>query len=184
MKVVCCTALLLGLLISPASAGTINVSINPVSQYVPLAAGTAQVEIRATIAEADAIFGWGMDLNLSNANVSFTSADVVINNLLFDPATSMDGDGLAGLVQPPAQVWGTNILLATVILTLNAEGITYLTPGDSNPAPFVGDLSEGFSIDPDPGFANMVYTGGSITTPEPTALTLLALGGLALLRRR
>jgi hypothetical protein len=183
MKVVCCTALLLGLLISPALAGTINVTISPASQYVPLVNGTAQVDILATIAEEDALYGWGIDLNLSNANVSFTAGDVVINQALFDPATAHDGDGLAALVQPPNAVWGTNILLATIYLTLNAEGMTLLTPGDSNPAPlFTGDLFEGF-IDAD-GFVPVHYTGGVIITPEPAALSLLALGGLALLRRR
>jgi len=182
MKVVCCTALLLGLLISPAVAGTITVTIDPVSQYVPYP-GTAQVEIRATIAQEDALYGWGIDLGLSNGNVSFTDADVVINQLLFDPATSHDGDGLAALVQPPATVWGTNILLATVYLTLNAEGMTLLTPGDSNPAPlFNGDLFEGFTDAQ--GFVPVNYTGGVIYTPEPAALSLLALGALALLRRR
>ena len=53
MKVVCCTALLLGLLISPALAGTITVTIDPVSQYVPFSNGIAQVDILATIAEED-----------------------------------------------------------------------------------------------------------------------------------
>lgn len=183
MKVVCCTALLLGLLISPALAGTINVSIDPASQYVPLANGTATVEIRASIGEADAIVGWGIDLNLSNGNVSFTSADVVINQLLFDPATAHDGDGLAALVSPPGTVWGSDVLLATVYLTLNAEGMTLLNPGDSNPPPFNGDLFEGFVNDAG-GFIPVNYTGGVIYTPEPAALSLLALGALALLRRR
>jgi hypothetical protein len=184
MKVVCCTALLLGLLISPTLAGTITVTLSPVSQSVDISAGFAQVDIRATITEADKIYGWGMDLNLSNANVAFTDADVVVNGALFDPATAHDGDGLAALVQPPGAVWGTNILLATVYLTLNAEGVTLLTPGDSNPAPlFNGDLFEGFTAAG--GFVPVIYTGGSITiTPEPAALSLLALGALALLRRR
>jgi hypothetical protein len=183
MKVVCCTALLLGLLISPALAGTINVTISPAFQLVPLANGTAQVDILADIAQEDAIYGWGIDLSLSNGNVSFTSGDVVINQALFDPATAHDGDGLSALVQPPGTVWGNDILLATIYLTLNAEGMTLLTPGDSNPAPlFTGDLFEGFTDAQ--GFVPVNYTGGVIVTPEPAALSLLALGALALLRRR
>ncbi len=186
MKVVCSTALLLGLLISPALAGTIEVFINPAFQSVDLAAGTADVQILANIQEADAIFGWGIDLNRDNGNVSFTSGDVAVGPL-FDPATAPDGDGLAGLVAPSGTVWGTNVLLATVTLTLNALGTTVLTPGDSNPFPFHGDLTEGFVGYPPEArdFRLVHYTGGSITiTPEPAALSLLALGGLALLRRR
>ena len=107
----------------------------------------------------------------------------MINQALFDPATAHDGDGLAALVQPPGAVWGTNILLATVYLQLDTAGMTLLTPGDSNPAPlFNGDLFEGFTAAG--GFVPVNYIGGSITTPEPAALSLLALGGLALLRRR
>ena len=177
LKALCCGALLLGLLASPALAGVIEVTISPAFQSVDISAGTATIDILATIPEDVAIEGFGMDLNLGgDLNVSYTALDVVIGPL-FDQAFAPDGDGLAGLVQPPNVVWGTDILLATVTLQLNFVGTTTLLPGDSNAA---GDLTEGFI---NGGFVPVNYTAGAIqVTPEPASLVLLALG--LVLRRR
>jgi len=179
MRIRLCTVLLIGLLVSPALA-TIVVSFNPASQFVDIGAGFTTVDIVADIPETDAIIGWGLDLGLTGTSVGF---DPVLYpptiGPLFTPAFAPDGDGLVGLVPPPGTVFGTGIVLATVLLTLDDLGTTYLdasyTPGDWP------DLTEGFMTEF--GFADVQFVQGSVTvTPEPASLVLLALVGL--LRRR
>jgi hypothetical protein len=153
------------------------VSVDPAAQFVsgPYPT-TAVVNILADIPEEDAILGWGLDLDLAGPpTVSFTALDVAIGPL-FDAAFAPDGDGLAALVQPPALVWGNDILLATITLAVDTPlGTEFLTPGAT-----LGDLTEGFITEL--GFAATAYTPGALYVPEPASLVLLALVGL--LRRR
>lgn len=177
MKVACCWALL-GLLVSPTLA-TITVTAVPDLGSVNWGAQTVEVDLLADIPQADATIGWGMDLDFSDPAYSFTAADVVIDGG-FLPAFAHDEDGLAGVVQaadPP--VWGNGILLATVTVHFTSWVIADACPSDDNPP----DLTEGFALESPPGaFADVAYFCGQI--PEPATLSLLALGGLALLRRR
>ncbi len=179
MRIRLCTALLIGLLASPALA-TIVVSFNPLNQSVDISAGTTTVDIVADIPTADAIIGWGLDLGTTGTSVSFDPGTYPPTiGPLFYPVFAPDGDGLAGLVTPPDTVSGTGIVLATVVLTLNDLGLTLLdasyTPGDWP------DLTEGFMTEN--GFAQVQFVQGSVNvTPEPASLLLLAFVGL--LRRR
>jgi hypothetical protein len=174
MRIRLCTALLIGLLASPALAGII-VSFNPPAQSVNISAGTAMVDIVANIPEADAIIGWGLDVGLTGPAVSLIPPPSIASPP-FDPAFAPDGDGLAGLVAPPGTVFGPNVVLATLTFSLDALGTTLL---DASTTP--GDLTEGFMTEL--GFAGVQFVQGSITvTPEPASLALLGL--LALLRRR
>jgi hypothetical protein len=176
MRIRWCTALLIGLLVSPALAGIV-VSFNPPAQSIDISAGTTTVDIVADIPEADAIIGWGLDLTLTGTSVSQLGPPLI--GPLFTPAYAPDGDGLAGLVPPPDVVFGPAVVLATIMLSLDDLGTTYLdasyTPGDWP------DLTEGFMTED--GFADVTFVQGSVTvTPEPASLLLLAL--LGLLRRR
>jgi hypothetical protein len=165
--------LVIGLLVSPALAGIV-VSFAPPAQSVNIGAGTTTVDIVADIPEADAIIGWGLDLGLTGTSVSVIPPPAI--GPLFNPAFAPDGDGLAGLVPPPFLVWGTGVQLATITLSLDSLGTTYL---DASVTP--GDLFEGFMTEN--GFAAVQFVQGSVTvTPEPASLALLAL--LGLLRRR
>jgi hypothetical protein len=168
--------LLIGLLASPALAGIV-VSFNPPSQTVLLSAGSTTVDIVADI--GDPLIGWGLDLGLTGTSVSQSGPPVI--GPLFDPVYTPDGDGLAGLVPPPGTVSGPGVLLATILLSLDSLGTTYL---DASITP--GDLTEGFMCCSELGecyFADVTFVQGSVTvTPEPASLLLLAL--LGLLRRR
>jgi len=171
MRIRWCTALLIGLLVSPALAGIV-VSFNPPTQ--PWGAGNnATVDIVANIPEAEAIIGWGLDLTLSGNPASLTGPPVI--GPLFDAAFAPDGDGLAGLVPPPGTVFGAQVVLASLALhTANPYGTTYL---DASYTP--GDLFEGLMTEN--GFAQVTFVQGVIK-PEPASLALF--GVLLLLRRR
>jgi hypothetical protein len=173
MRIRWCTALLVGLLASPALAGIV-VSFDPPTQPWG-AGGNASVNIVADIPEADAILGWGLDLGLSGNPASVVGSPTI--GPLFDPAFAPDGDELAALVPPPGAVFGTGVLLATLSLhtpTPDPYGITYLDASYT-----LGDLTEGFITEN--GFADVSFVQGSIT-PEPASLALLGL--LVLMRRR
>jgi len=168
---------LLGLLVSPALAGTINVYLVPASQSVNISAGTAMVNIVADIPQSDPLIGWGLDLSLVGTSVTYGGATV---GAAFDAAYAPDGDGLAGLTtvspaRPNGEIYGDGIVLAQVSLNLVELGITQLVPGYDDPV-FEGLMTPA-------GFATAAFTPGQIeVTPEPAALALLGLG--LLLRRR
>jgi hypothetical protein len=166
-------------LVASASAA-IDVSFVPASTEITTLGGTAAVDIYADIPEAEAIVGWGLDVLIDNTGIADMTGVAI--GPLFDAALqNPDGDGLAGLVPMAGNVWGTDILLATVTFTGYSAGTTGTGLGDT-----IGDNTEGFAIDPDlgGGFATAVYGTGSITViPEPMTLSLLGLALLAIRRR-
>jgi hypothetical protein len=153
-------AALVGLLISPAMAA-ITVNLQPSGQVL------------ADIPLADAIVGFGFDQIPATPGgltyLGFTAGP------LFTGVSSPDGDGIAGMVFPPAVVYGTGVLLGTLHYGIHPGSWVDLgaTPGD---------LTEGFALPGVGQFADVVYNGAYIV-PEPASLVLLALGALALRRR-
>jgi len=156
-----------------ALAGIV-VRLEPTTMFVDI--GSAfDVAIVADI--PNPVIAWGVDLAI---------ADGVILSHIGEPTigpswiatNAADSDGLAAVAFPNG-VSGTSVLLATVSFTANAVGETALllavTPGDP---------TEGFGLDP-VGFAEVTFEPGHVTVvPDPTTLSLLACGSLALLLRR
>lgn len=176
MRLACCVALLVGLAVAPATAN-ILVGFSPQDSYVPIGGGPFYVDIVADFGDED-IAGWGLDLDIANPLIADLEGTIEIGPL-WTPASDGDMDGLGG-VAFPNPITGDDILLARVYFNPLALGTTAIDLSDDYPA----DITEGFALFPT-GFATVDYIGGSITvTPEPCTLSLLALGGLALLRRR
>lgn len=177
-KVAFC-ALLIGLMASPSLAAII-VSWDPPVQFVDIAQGTTTINMIADIPEDEAIIGWGLDLDVFGFSASYLPPPVI--GPLFDPVFAPDGDELAALVPPfppPGTVWGNDVLLATLTFSLDDLGLTDLYGNYTQ-----GDLTEGFWTENGQVQEVGFICGKIYVTPEPTSLALLALGGLALIRRR
>lgn len=177
MKKVACTALLIGLLVSPA-LGAVVVSFNPQTTNANVG-DVFWVDIVADIPANEPIVGWGFDLDLATPGVAVPTGNVVLGAGWIGVPPGGDGDPYAAL-SFPSGISGMGVLLAQVQFQAIGLGQTQVVLSDDNPA----DLTEGFLIEPPPidTFATVFYNEGTIIVPEPTALVLLALG--ALLRRR
>lgn len=173
-KAVSAAALLALVAAVPASA-TVTLHFVQQNTVIPTVGGTANVEIRADF--TDAISGWGLDLNVSNPGVADLLSFTIGPD--WDPATdTLDDDLLAGLSESLTGVAaGSNILLAT--LTFQANGI-----GSTPISLSVNNEDEGFVLADTIQLDATNFAAGSIIVPEPASLALVALGGLALLRRR
>jgi hypothetical protein len=117
-----------------------NVVVRCEPESLDLAVGdTATVRIVADIPTR--VLGWGLDLNLGSPDCAS-----LIGTPQIGPAwtqlTAPDGDGLAACAFPTEQQ-GNEVLLATIRVRGNAEGVTTLTPGAT-----AGDLTEGIALAP------------------------------------
>lgn len=180
---VACAVLLLGALVaSPAAADF-------------------AVDIRADIAPGVPIVGWGFD-------VWFDEPVTGVTNVVYgadwlglaaptpdpdDPSVDLNLEAITAWPEPENGVTG-NVLLATVTFAGDGSDLS-LFLGDHNPWNGLGDWNEGFAIEPPPvcNFAQVGYVDVNpdpfvftipIPIPEPASLTLLLLGGLAVIRRR
>ena len=167
--------LALGALAVAQATAEVIVSFNP-NPAVTTPGGVVTVDIVANM--PDKVLGWGLDLSLSNPGLASVT-DITIGPL-WAASPGNDGDGLAGLHFPPPGVDGIDVLLATIEFTAGlSTGTTDLILSVTG-----GDQSEGFALDPSGFDTYMLNTGVLNVVPEPTALALLLLGGVAAFRRR
>ncbi|NLG42942.1 MAG: PEP-CTERM sorting domain-containing protein [Phycisphaerae bacterium] len=152
----------LGLVVSPALAD-IAVTLEPGGGLTGL--------IYADIPIQDAIVAFGLDAPSQNPAMTLTS--FTAGPLFAQPASTPDGDGIAGLVLSGA-VYGEHVLLGTLTYDGDPAG------GWVDLGVTPGDLTEGLAL-PGFGFAAATFSGAYI--PEPAALALLAIGAFALRRR-
>ena len=172
-----------------AVASVITVTIEPAAQIVNISDGSFTVELRADIPVEDEIRGWGLDFDIITPGIVGASTTFSLNAALFDSFSSPDGDDIGGLVPfADSALFGTDVLLGTMTMSIDGLGTTALSLTDDNPPPHTGgDLSEGFLLEPPPAseFADVVYVDGSVTViPEPATLAALTLAAIGFIRRR
>ncbi len=107
----------------------------------------------------DPLVGWGLDLSFDSSVLALVDSPAIGPRWFLAPAS--DADGLAGLAFPDS-VSGVGVLLASVTLSGMALGETDLTLSTT-----LGDLSEGFALDPT-GFAQPTFESSHVfVVPEP-----------------
>lgn len=182
MRKVSCLALLVGLMVSPALAATVTAGFNPQDTYVGYNQ-TFWVLIQADIDPSTPIVGFGIDLDVVDPAIAAPTGNLDFSVGVFDQGYAPDGDGLVGLYLDGGYgISGLQPLVAVEFQSFGLYGMTPIMLSDDYPT----DLTEGFPVAPPPSgvFAEVEYIAGAIYVPEPGTLCLLALGGLALLRRR
>jgi hypothetical protein len=168
-------ALVLGGLCTAGASADILVVLNPTDSVVAVG-DTVSVNIVAHIQEADAVAGWGLDLDIALPGVASWTLTSIGSDWF--PGTGIDPDGLVGFAFPDP-VWGPGKVLATVEISGLSVGVTDICPSVTP-----GDDTEGF-VQKGGEFVAANFICGTITvTPEPTTLSLVALAGLVILRRR
>jgi len=163
-------ALLLG--VSPA-LGDVTVGFDQPS-YIVTYGEVFDVDIVATFTED--ISAWGLDLNIDDETVAWLDS-FGVNDPPWTPVlSSLDGDLLGGLIFGSVGP-GTHTLATLTFMAGVMDGTTPISLS-------YNDEDEGF-LQTDDGLDDVMYEGARITVvPEPASLALLALGGIALLRRR
>ena len=169
---IACAVLLAGLLSVSPALGEVTVGFDQTTYYVSQGE-VFDVDIVATF--TDDISAWGLDLNIDDDTIAWLDS-FEVSSPPFDPViSSLDGVPLGGILF--GSVGPGTYTLAT--LTFEAG----MMDGETGISLSYNDEDEGFLMTDD-GLDSVVYEGATIIIPEPASLALLALGGIALIRRR
>ncbi len=140
--------------------------------------GTGEVFTMDILADVgDPLVGWGLDLWFDPSILSLVGPPAI--GPRWFQTNAPDGDGLAGLAFVDS-VSGADVLLASVTFSAVTLGETDLILSTT-----IGDLNEGFALDP-AGFADPVFQGAHVSVvPEPPTglLCVIALSVIGLARR-
>jgi hypothetical protein len=167
-----------GLLLFGGSAlGAVTVGFDQSDYYVDY----GEVFTVDIVAEFDIeMAAWGLDFNVDDATVAWLDS-FTITSPPWDPVVeSLDDFLLGGRSFPVCVEQGTHTLATLTMVAGTDFAPAELSTGISLS---YDDEDEGF-LDCYDGLSDVIFEGATIHVPEPATLALLALGGVALLRRR
>jgi hypothetical protein len=155
-----------GVLLAVQAHATSIVALSPASESV----GTGEFFSLQIVADLSApVIGFGLDVQFDSSVIALVSPPAI--GPLWTALAAPDGDSLAGASL--GGVLGSNVLLATVNFVGVAPGSTAVTV-TYTPA----DPTEGFALLAG-GFDNATFQNATVTVPEPSTVSLLAIGAVA-----
>jgi len=165
------------LLLGSPALGVVTVGFDQTDYYVGYGE-TFDVDIVATF-DVD-MAAWGLDFNIDDATVAWLDSFEIADPPWDPVVSSLDGVLLGGLSFPTCVGAGSHTLATLTMIAGSDFAPMEMSTGISLS---YNDEDEGF-LDCWDGLADVVFEGATIHVPEPASLALLALGGIALLRRR
>ena len=192
LAVVLCVALCALGLASVASAGIMEIMVTAPTLSVPNTSATGSFTVTVTFTGSYDVAAYDIDLQLTGRNgatgLAFAGASEATSKYVF----SLPHYGFSTTIDTATEIWGqdgrtgANAIETLADVTKNLITVNYtIAQGTHGVFDVAVGRFDGFTDKLGNSFSDQSSTHGVITiTPEPATMALLAVGALALVRRR